>query len=256
MNNVLVDHFRGAPGRPPAIPIVALDVGRADEALALVERLGDAADFVKVGLQLFTAAGPQVVHELRARGCRIFLDLKLHDIPNTVARAVESAAELGVDLLTLHASGGAEMMSAARAAAGVVGGTGPALFAVTVLTSLDAAGLARAWGRAELQLSAEVERLAELAADAGMDGVVASVHEIAPLRARLADRLAILTPGIRFAGSGRDDQTRVATPAQAAALGADYLVIGRAVTAAPDPRAAFARVLDELAGATPPGDGA
>jgi orotidine-5'-phosphate decarboxylase len=235
--------------RPAAAPILALDVESADDALSLVERVGDAADFVKVGLQLFTAAGPQVVRELKGCGRRIFLDLKLHDIPNTVARAVESAAELGVELLTLHASGGATMMRAAREAAGAVGSGGPEILAVTVLTSLDAAGLAEAWGREPLGLEAEVQRLAALAAESGMDGVVASVHEIEPIRAHLADRLKILTPGIRFAGDERGDQTRVATPAEAARLGADYLVIGRAVTAAADPRAAYQRVLEELSGA-------
>lgn len=235
---------------PPArasgpIPIVALDVATAREALALVERLPE-ADFVKVGLQLFVAAGPDVVRALGGLGKRVFLDLKFHDIPNTVARAVESAAALGVELLTLHASGGEAMLRAARAAAGPVGEGGPALLGVTVLTSLSGAELGRAWGRADVDAAGEVLRLAEAARDAGLDGVVASVHEARAIRERTSGALRVLTPGIRLAGDAAGDQARVATPAEAARAGADYLVIGRSVTAAPDPSAALARVLAEL----------
>jgi orotidine-5'-phosphate decarboxylase len=226
-----------------ATPILALDVPDAASAFALLERVGPGADFVKVGLQLFTAEGPEVVRALHDRGCRVFLDLKLHDIPNTVAGAVRSAAALGVELLTLHASGGAAMMRAARAAAG---DRGPALLAVTVLTSLSAQETAEAWGRDAVTAEAEVERLARLAHACGMDGVVASVHELPAIRRALPRTFRVLTPGIRLAGDDAGDQTRVATPAEAARLGADYLVIGRSVTAAASPAAAMGAVLNEL----------
>jgi orotidine-5'-phosphate decarboxylase len=239
--------------RPP-IPIIALDVPRAADAHALVERIGPAAEWVKVGLQLFTAEGPSVVLGLRERGLRVFLDLKLHDIPNTVAHAVESAARLGADLLTVHASGGSAMLRAARSAAGARGGSGPRLFAVTVLTSLSAPELGEAWGRAEVSAAEEAARLARLAADAGMDGVVSSVHEAARIRAAAGPELGILTPGIRLAGDAAGDQARVATPAQAAEAGVEFVVVGRSVTAAADPAAAFDLVLDQL-GRVPAGMG-
>lgn len=224
----------------PPVAIVALDVAGEREAFELVDAL-PRADYFKVGLQLFTAAGPDVVRELRARGRRVFLDLKLHDIPNTVARAVESAAALGVDLLTVHASGGAAMLKAAAAV------EGPALLAVTVLTSLSDRELAEAWGRSAAESGAEAARLARIAADAGIHGVVASVHEIGAIRS-VAEELRVLTPGIRLEGDAAGDQTRVATPASAARLGADYLVLGRTVTAAADPAAALDRALAEIHG--------
>lgn len=226
------------------IPIIALDVPDAAAALSLVERLGPAADFVKVGLQLFTAEGPSIVRELRARGRRVFLDLKLHDIPNTVAHAVESAARLDVDLLTLHASGGTAML---RAAAKAADGARLKLLGVTVLTSLDDAGLAESWGRERLAVDGEVERLAGLAWACGLPGVVASVHEIAAAR-RAAGGLQVLTPGIRLAGDAAGDQSRVATPGDAAREGADYVVLGRSVTAAADPAAALHHATAELRG--------
>ena len=229
------------------VPILALDVPGAREALLLAERL-PRAEFVKVGLQLFTAAGPDVVRALRGLGKRIFLDLKLHDIPNTVAHAVESAAGLGVELLTVHASGGRAMLRAAAKAAGG-SGEGPALLAVTMLTSLSAAELAEAWGREGVRPEDEVPRLAALAAETGIDGVVASVHELPAIRARTGDALRVVTPGIRLVGDDPGDQSRVATPAEATRLGADYLVIGRSVSAAADPAAAFDRVLAEISSA-------
>jgi orotidine-5'-phosphate decarboxylase len=235
----------GTRARP--VPIVALDVPGADEALALADRIPD-ADFVKVGLQLFTAAGPEIVRELRRRGRRVFLDLKLHDIPNTVAGAVESAASLDVQLLTVHASGGLAMMRAARRAAGARGDGGPEIFAVTVLTSLSAAEVAESWGREPLEPSVEAARLAGLAADSGMDGVVTSVHEVEAIRAYTDGAVRVLTPGIRLAGGDAGDQARVATPARAAEAEVDYLILGRAVTAAPDPAAAYGQVLRELGG--------
>ena len=223
-------------------PIVALDVPDAASATALLGRLGASARFVKVGLQLFTAEGPAIVRALRERSLRVFLDLKLHDIPNTVAHAVKSAAALDVELLTLHASGGAAML---RAAAEAAAGTPLTLLGVTVLTSLDERGVGEAWGREQVEMEAEVERLARLAAACGIPGVVASVREIPAVR-RAGPTLRVLTPGIRLAGDAAGDQSRTATPAEAARLGADYVVLGRSVTAADDPAAALARAIEEL----------
>jgi orotidine 5'-phosphate decarboxylase subfamily 1 len=213
----------------------------------LLDRVGPAADFVKVGLQLFIAEGPPVVRDLRSRGCRVFLDLKLHDIPNTVAHAVRSAAELGVDLLTVHGSGGAAMMRAARDAAGA---DGPALLAVTVLTSLSAREAAEAWGRDALDAGAEVERLAALAHECGMAGVVASVHELAALRRSLPRTFRVLTPGIRLPGDDAGDQTRVSTPGEAAArrgLPGDRPLRYRR----PRPAAALRLVLEDIGAPAP-----
>jgi len=231
------------------IPIIALDVPARAGAESLLDRLGPGADFVKVGLQLFTAEGPDVVRVMHDRGCRVFLDLKLHDIPNTVAHAVRSAAGLGVELLTVHASGGPAMLRAARDAAGT---DGPGLLGVTVLTSLSAAELAQAWGRDTLSAGAEVARLAGLARDAGLLGVVASVAEVPVIRAAAGGGVRVLTPGIRLAGDAAGDQSRVATPAEAARLGADYVVLGRSVTAAADPAAALRRAIHELRAASEP----
>lgn len=230
-----------------AVPILALDVPSSGEALALVDRV-PRAGFVKVGLQLYTAEGPSIVRELRARGRKVFLDLKLHDIPNTVAGAVAAAGALEVDLLTLHASGGDAMLrAAARAAA--ENSDDLRLLAVTVLTSLGDAQLAAVWNRSALRIEDEVVRLAARAADAGVPGVVASVHEAAAIRRAQGPGFLILTPGIRLAGDEAGDQSRVATPTEAVQQGADYLVIGRTVTAASDPAGAFDRVLAELSGA-------
>lgn len=231
---------------PGAIPIVALDVASADDAIALVTRLGDLCRFYKVGGELFTAGGPSVVRALIDEGAEVFLDLKFHDIPNTVAGAVRSAASLGVRLLTVHASGGEPMLRAAQEAASAAGGD-CRLLAVTVLTSHDAAGLAAAWGREALDVEREVVRLAETAADAGLHGVVCSGAEAGAVREACGDRLALLVPGIRLAGGSSHDQRRVMTPAAAQAAGARYLILGRAVTAAADPRRAMSTVLGELA---------
>jgi len=233
---------------PLPIPVIALDVADSAAARALLDRVGPGAEFVKVGLQLFTAEGPAIVRELRARGLRIFLDLKLHDIPNTVAHAVKSAAALEVELLTVHASGGAAML---RAAAEAAAGTGVSLLGVTVLTSLSDAELGEAWGREGIAIGGEVARLARLAAACGLPGVVASVHEIAAVR-RVAPKLGILAPGIRLAGDAAGDQSRVATPGEAARLGANYVVLGRSVTTAPDPAAALDRAIREMRGEQTP----
>jgi orotidine-5'-phosphate decarboxylase len=228
------------------IPIIALDVPTAASAFALLERIGPGADFVKVGLQLFTAEGPSVVRALRERGMRIFLDLKLHDIPNTVAHAVRSAGALEADLLTVHASGGAAML---RAAAEAAAGSGVSLLGVTVLTSLAEAELAEAWGRDRVAAGEEVARLAGLAAECGVPGVVASVHEIEAVH-RAAPGMRVLTPGIRLAGDDAGDQARVATPGDAARLGANYVVLGRSITAALDPATALERAIREMEGAS------
>jgi orotidine-5'-phosphate decarboxylase len=239
--------------RTSPTPIVALDVPTLDAADRLIAALPE-ADFFKVGLQLYTATGPRIVARLKDAGHRVFLDLKFHDIPNTVAGAVRSAAELEVDLLTIHASGGTPMIRAAVEAAHA-SSVRPLIFAVSVLTSLSAQDLAEAWGRAGAVPDLEVARLAALAAAAGADGLVASVNDIPTARESSA-HLRFLTPGIRLSGDSAGDQSRVATPADAAAAGADYVVIGRTVTAAADPASAYARVLTELSpgpSATPAG---
>lgn len=223
--------------------IVALDVPGRAPALELVRRLPPKASFFKVGLELFAHSGPSMVSELRAQGRRVFLDLKLHDIPNTVGAAAAAAAELDVDLLTVHASGGSSMIAAARAA---VAGSGTRVLAVTVLTSLKGDDLDQVWGRKASVPSEEVARLADLAMESGAHGVVCSVHEASCLRRRFGPDALIATPGIRLAGDGADDQARVATPREARDAGADFLVVGRSVTRAADPAAAFDRVLEEL----------
>lgn len=228
--------------------IVALDLPGASDALQLVDRLGDACDFVKVGSELFTAAGPDVIAAVRPRGGRsggdrdVFLDLKLHDIPNTVRSAARRASALGARLLTVHASGGRAMIEAAVDGAGARCG----VLAVTVLTSLDAASLSEAWGRPISDVEAEVLRLADLARAAGARGVVCSGIEAAAVRARHGGALEILVPGVRLEGSGAHDQKRVVTPGGAAAAGATYVVVGRTVTQDADPRGALARVQAEL----------
>ena len=223
-------------------PIVALDVPSSNAAMRVVESLGERCRFYKIGSELFTAAGPGIVTHVRDAGCDVFLDLKLHDIPNTVRGAARSAASLGVRLLTVHASGGVAMIQAAVEG----GGEATSILAVTVLTSFDDASLREATGRPDVVASHEVSRLAELAARARAHGVVCSGAEAAAVRSTFGDTLAVLVPGIRMAGSAAHDQRRVVTPAEASAAGARYIVVGRAVTAAPDPREAMDHVLAEL----------
>ncbi len=228
--------------------IVALDHASDGEALALVDDLGSRGTFYKVGLELFTRAGPSVVRALHERGKRTFLDLKLHDIPNTVAGAVRAAASLDVELLTLHAGGGVPMLRAAvEAAEGRV-----KLLGVTILTSLTPSDVELVWGREIRSIRDEVGRLAELASSAELDGVVASAVEAGWLRPALGDDKLIVTPGIRPRGTDPGDQKRVASPADAVAAGADYLVVGRPVTQAEDPAAAFDALLAEVAAAEGP----
>jgi len=228
------------------VPIVALDVSSMADAMSLVDRLGEDASFYKVGNELFTAAGPSVVAAIRDQGREVFLDLKFHDIPNTVAGGVRNAAKLGASLVTVHASGGAAMLRAAADAARDAGG-GCRVLAVTVLTSLSAEAVAEAWGRgAGLDVEAEVLRLAEGAAKAGVDGVVCGGSEARAVSQRFGDRLSILVPGVRAAGGGSQDQARVVTPREAAAAGARYVVVGRMVTGASDRRQAMEAVGLEL----------
>jgi len=223
-------------------PIVALDVPSADQALRIVEALGARCRFYKIGSELFTAAGPAVVSRVRDAGCDVFLDLKLHDIPNTVRGAARSAAALGVRLLTVHAAGGLAMLAAAVEG----GGDRVGILAVTVLTSFDAASLAQATGRPDIDVSGEVVRLAGVAAGAHAHGIVCAGPEAGAIRERFGDDLAVLVPGIRMIGDTAHDQRRVVTPAEAAAAGARYIVVGRAVTAAAHPKAAMEAVLADL----------
>jgi orotidine-5'-phosphate decarboxylase len=227
--------------------IIALDVQTKEEGIALVSRLKDARTF-KVGLELFTAEGPALFRKLKALRKAIFLDLKLHDIPNTVAGAVRSALKHGVQMMTVHASGGREMMAAAadaaRAAAGAGKGEKPILLGVTVLTSLKGADLEEVGMGPDV--ASQVLRLAGLAKAAGLDGVVCSPREIEVLRREYGRELVIVTPGIRPAWAAAQDQKRIMTPAEAVASGADYLVIGRPITGAPSPNEAFLRVVEEL----------
>lgn len=236
-------------GASPA-PIVALDYPSADEALAMVERLPEGT-WYKVGLELFAAEGPAFVERLAARGHPIFLDLKLHDIPNTVAGAVRAAAGLGARLLTAHASGGAEMIGAAveaaRTATRPPAEGGLRILAVTVLTSLDDALLEDVMGTGA-RVEEAVGRLAALAGGAGATGAVASVGECSAIKAICGPDFRVATPGIRLAGGEAHDQKRVATPADAREAGADWIVVGRAVTRAADPAAALERVRESAAG--------
>jgi orotidine-5'-phosphate decarboxylase len=221
--------------------IVALDVPKADDARTLVERLGGKVGLFKIGSQLFTAAGPGFVREVVGRGEKVFLDLKFHDIPNTVAGAVSSASRLGVSLVDVHGLGGQAML---EAAVGALPAMGTRLLAVTILTSHDEDSLGQIGVNGSMHES--VHRLAELARDAGVDGVVASPHEVALIREACGADFLIVTPGIRPAGAAAGDQVRAATPATALGAGADYLVVGRPITAAEDPGAAADAIVREM----------
>lgn len=228
--------------------IIALDYASQREALALVDALGEEADFYKVGLELYTREGPGVLRALKGRGKQVFLDLKLLDIPNTVGRATAAAAEAGADLITVHASGGPAMVQAAARAV-----DGPLrVLAVTLLTSLSADEIETIWGRTLDSVRDEVLRLAALSVSAGAHGVVSSALEARDLRRSLGPDALVVTPGIRLPGGDRHDQARVATPGDAVEAGASHLVVGRAVTGAADPLEAVRRVRAEM-DAGPPG---
>lgn len=229
--------------------IVALDVETARQARELFSQLRETACMFKIGSQLFTAAGPDFVREIVAAGSRVFLDLKFHDIPNSVAAASREAARLGVSIFNVHAAGGSEMMKRTAEVVTEVaereGLSRPLVIAVTVLTSADATTLA------EVGLSVEPKeqavKLARLAAACGLDGVVASPHEVALVRSTVErESFVIVTPGVRPVGAATHDQKRVMTPAEAVRAGADYLVVGRAILEASDPPAAARKILDEM----------
>jgi orotidine-5'-phosphate decarboxylase len=230
--------------------LVALDVSSADDARALSTRLGDSVGGLKIGFQLFTSTGPSIVRDMVAAGHKVFLDLKFHDIPNTVAGAVAAATDLGVWMVNVHATGGAAMMIAARdaaaARAAALGCARPNVIAVTVLTSMDAATLASVGvTRSPME---QVVHLAQLARDCGLDGVVASPQETAAIRQACGPEFLIVTPGIRggAAQAKADDQHRTLTPVEAIRAGSSYLVVGRPITAAQDPRAAALAINAEL----------
>jgi len=223
--------------------IVALDVSSAAAAQKIVAAVGDSARYYKVGLQLYTAEGPQIVRDLVNSGRQVFLDLKLHDIPNTVGAAVKEAAKLGVSMLTVHACGGTNMLRAA-VEAGRNANISPLILGVTVLTSLDDRDLEHAGVRGSVV--DQVSRLAALAIASGCHGVVASAQEASALRNELGDDFLIVTPGVRPSGSGHGDQARVVTPAEAIASGASYIVVGRPITEASDPAAEAREILAQI----------
>lgn len=222
--------------------IVALDTPELSRATALVDMLGNTCDFYKVGSELFTSAGPEAVAALRLRGADVFLDLKFHDIPTTVRGAARSASQMGATLITAHATGGGDMLRAAIDGAG----TGCGVLAVTVLTSLSADAVSESWGRAVERMEDEVMRLAEIARSAEAHGIVCAAREARSVHEAYGDALRVLVPGIRLQGGPAHDQSRVATPAEAAASGASYVVVGRAVTSADDPRLAMRQVMEML----------
>jgi orotidine-5'-phosphate decarboxylase len=238
---------------PRATPIVALDVSDRRAAQAIVTQLGDSCAFYKVGLELFAAEGPEIVAWLRDAGKSVFVDLKLHDIPNTVRGAARSVARHGASLLTVHASGGSEMIRAAvegaHEGAGAAGSGGCGILGVTILTSMDAKGIGEAWGRDQVDVTGEVVRLAGLVQGGGGAGIVCSGHEASAVHAIFGGALGLLIPGIRLPGGDAHDQRRVMTPRAAADAGARWLILGRAVTGAADPVAAMELVVASLAGA-------
>ncbi|NLM45847.1 MAG: orotidine-5'-phosphate decarboxylase [Firmicutes bacterium] len=229
--------------------IVALDVDEEARAMSLAEQLQEYVGAFKVGLQLYHAAGPEIVRKLVRSGAKVFLDLKFHDIPNTVARAAEAVVDLGVFMFNVHASGGGRMLEAAARAAKEkalrLGIAPPLLIGVTVLTSLSEAELQAETG-VERSLPEQVAALARLSQKTGLDGVVASAQEIPWIRSACGEDFVIVTPGIRPAWAAKDDQERIVTPKEALRLGADYLVIGRPLTAAASPKDAARRLLAEI----------
>jgi orotidine-5'-phosphate decarboxylase len=228
--------------------IVALDLPTAEQAIALAEQVAPAVGAFKIGKELFTAVGPDIVRRIRATGASVFLDLKFHDIPNTVAKAVASAVRLDVQMLTIHASGGSEMMRAAEESAqktaAQAGLNAPLVLGVTVLTSSDANTLAEIG--CEPNPGKQVERLAKLAVASGLRGLVCSPLEIAQLRQILPASVQLVTPGIRTGAEKADDQKRTLSPREAMDAGASWLVIGRPITAAPNPREAAEKILASL----------
>ena len=226
--------------------ITALDVSSRSEAIGLVQDLHDLSGMFKVGSQLYMAEGPAIVREIIGLGSRVFLDLKFHDIPNTVVHAVREAAKTGVSMVTVHASGGRSMMEAVAGELKTFGTAKPLVVAVTVLTSLDRVRLEEIGVHSPLDEHAL--RLAHLAERCGMDGVVCSPQEVSALRKAVRPGFKLVTPGIRMPDQSLNDQQRIATPVDAIGAGADYIVVGRAVTAEPNPRAAMEKLLGSLQG--------
>lgn len=223
--------------------LVALDYNSADKALALVDQLNPEQCRLKVGKELFTSAGPEFIKQLHQRDFEVFLDLKFHDIPNTVAKACAAAADLGVWMVNVHAQGGSKMLEAAVNSLQSYGADKPLLIAVTILTSMSNEDLA------ELGLpNADIiaPKLAQLAAKSGLDGVVCSAHEVEKIKAACSASFLTVTPGIRPANSQKDDQSRIVTPQQALAMGSDYLVIGRPITQSDNPRLALDKIYQEI----------
>jgi len=231
--------------------ILAVDVTGYDEAVDMLERFRDHIDIFKVGSELFTSTGPKIVEKIHSMGKKVFLDLKFHDIPNTVSKTAQAAAELGVFMFNVHTLGGLEMMKQAAEALSTYAIRNnvqrPKLIGVTVLTSIDKKTLHDELGIG-LRMEAQVRHLAGLARRAGLDGVVASPEDAAMIRSRFEKGFLIVTPGIRPSWAAKDDQKRAMTPKEALRSGADYLVIGRAITAQSDPAAALKRIEEELAG--------
>ena len=227
--------------------IVALDFGTLDEAKKLIDRLEGSARTFKVGSRLFTSAGPDAVKLVKDKGAKVFLDLKFHDIPKTVAEACEAAAEIGVGMLTLHTFGGFDMMeSAVKLMWSREEAIRPLLLGVTVLTSLNEAALQDIIGASERTIQEEVLLLARLAQSAGLEGVVTSPHEIEAVKEQCGAEFVVVTPGVRPKGEDRGDQARVRTPGEAVAAGADYIVVGRPIIRAKDPRVAALAILKEM----------
>lgn len=224
--------------------VVALDYADRDRALAFVDQIEPGSCRLKVGKEMFTLFGPQLVRDLQQRGFEVFLDLKFHDIPNTTAHAVAAAADLGVWMVNVHASGGARMMNAAREALLPFGKDAPLLIAVTVLTSMDAEDL-RGLG-IELSPAEQAERLARLTHQCGLDGVVCSAHEASRFKQAIGQDFKLVTPGIRPAGSDAGDQRRIMTPQQAVQAGVDYMVIGRPITQSANPAATLKEILTSI----------
>ena len=227
--------------------IVACDFSSAGETLAFLDRLGAEAPFVKIGMELFYAEGPEIVRTLKGRGCRVFLDLKLHDIPNTVKKAMAVLSGLGADIVNVHAAGTSSMMKAALEGLTRPDGTRPLLIAVTQLTSTDEETMQREL-LIDRSMPETVMHYARNARAAGLDGVVCSPLEAAAVHEACGRGFLTVTPGVRFADGDRGDQKRVTTPEEAKKIGSDYIVVGRPITAAADPAAAYARCLREFVG--------
>ncbi len=227
--------------------IVALDFKDKEDTLAFLDKFTGRKPFVKIGMELFYAEGPDIVREIKKRGHKIFLDLKLHDIPNTVKKAMASLSKLDVDICNLHASGGSEMMKYAIEGLTRADGTRPLLIAVTLLTSIGEERL-REELKGSLPLDRTVEEYAMLAAKSGLDGVVCSPLEAGKVKDKCGKSFLTVTPGIRFADGEKGDQVRVTTPALARSLGSDYIVVGRPITQAADPVAAYERACAEFLG--------